>query len=176
MGKNKGNAKFWAEVRQRKIVGLQKGVLIRSKFDNRLHKVLDVFKSKIYWSENEDGTGEKHSGTPEVVLECFYMKQVMQGMPTETSAKVEPKPLFLIMEKYWFDEILSGRKNIEYRADTPFYRSRFITKDGKYRNYKTVLMQVGYNADTRRMTIEIEKIVLDGDFEVHLGKILEKNF
>lgn len=93
-----------------------------------------------------------------------------------TSETPEKKPLFLIMQKYWFDEILSGRKDVEFRDDTPFYRSRFIAKDGKFRNYKTVILQVGYNTNARRMTVEVKKIILDGDFEIHLGEIIRKNF
>ena len=94
---------------------------------------------------------------------------------TEKSDKTEPKPLFLIMQKKWFDEILSGRKKIEYRDDTQFYRSR-LAKDGKFRNYKSVVLQVGYNADAQRMTVEVKNITLDDCFEIHLGEIIEKNF
>lgn len=174
MGKNKGKFEYLIKAKRQNLdVRIKKGDLIKSRFDNRLHKVLDVFISKIYWSENEDGTGEKHSASPEVVLETFFIEPPKKkGIPTEVSTKIEPKPLFLIMEKFWFDEILSGRKKIEYRVNTPFYQSRFFTKDGTYRNYKNVLMQVGYNADARRMIIEIKKIVLDGDFEIHLGKVI----
>ena len=88
---------------------------------------------------------------------------------------VEAKPLYLVMQKKWFDEILSGRKTIEYRDDTPFYRSR-LTKDGQFRNYNHVIMQVGYHAEAQRMTVEIEKVILADCFEIHLGKIIEQNF
>lgn len=87
----------------------------------------------------------------------------------------EKKPLFLIMQKVWFDEILSGKKKIEYRDYSPFYCSRFL-KNGSFRNYSTVVMQVGYNANAQRMTVEVEKIILDDGFEIHLGEIIEKNF
>ena len=97
-------------------------------------------------------------------------------MSIETSEKKENKPLFLIMQEYWFNEIAEGRKDIEYRNDTDFYRSRLMTKDGKFRNYDSVIMQVGYNKNAKRMQIEINKIILDDDFEIYLGKILDKNF
>lgn len=105
-------------------------------------------------------------------------RQEAKANPPEniTNETPEKKPLFLIMQKYWFDEILSGNKEVEFRDDTPFYRSRFITKDGKFKNYQTVIMQVGYHANARRMTIEVKKIILDGDFEIHFGKILDSNF
>jgi hypothetical protein len=80
------------------------------------------------------------------------------------------------MEKTWFNEILSGRKKIEYRDDSPFYRSRLINKNGQFRNYKNALLQVGYNKDGQRMTVEIKDIVLNGEFEIHLGNITETNF
>lgn len=94
----------------------------------------------------------------------------------ETETKEQAKPLFLIMQKHWFDEILSGRKNVEYRDGTPFYRSRLLTKDGKFKRYSSVIMQVGYHSDARRMTFEIEKIELDDCFNIYLGKITDKNF
>ena len=149
------------------------GDVLTSKFDQRQHQITKVFKSKIYYSENSDGTGEIHSATYPVIIECFDFlikpKQFIKLPP-------EKKPLFLIMQKVWFDEILSGRKDIEYREDTPFYRSRLIAKDGNFRNYETLLMQVGYNADAQRMTVEVKNIILDDCFEIHLGEIIEKNF
>lgn len=94
----------------------------------------------------------------------------------KTSEIKEKKPLFLIMQEYWFNEIEQGRKDIEYREDSQFYRSRLINKNGEYRNYSHVVMQVGYNAGARRMTVEIEKIVLDGEFQIYLGEITDRNF
>lgn len=152
----------------------KEGDKLISKFDGRTHQITKVLKSKIYWSENPDGTGDKHSATPLIVAEIFNFD--VEKDEIKTSATSEKKPLFLIMQKYWFDEILEGRKDVEYREDTPFYRSRLINKDGDFRNFSHVLMQVGYNADARRMTIEIKKIVLDGYFEIHLGEITDRNF
>ena len=88
---------------------------------------------------------------------------------------LENKPLFLILQKIYFDQILDGSKDIEYRDNTKFYISRFI-KNHKYRNYKTLIFQEGYRTDARRMTVEIKEIILRGCFEIHLGEIIDKNF
>lgn len=152
-------------------INLKAGDLIKSKFDGRKHKVLKVLKSKIYWSENEDGTGEKHSGAQSVVLECFHV----ETQKPIISEKPE-KPLYLVLQSVYFNDILKGRKNEEYRECSPFYESRFFNKKGEFRNYKTVIFQEGYHSGARRMTCEIKKITKNGVFTIHLGEILERNF
>lgn len=97
-------------------------------------------------------------------------------MKIELNDMVEPKPLFLILKREYFDQIIQGTKTVEYRDHTPFYTSRLI-RDGKYRNFKTVVFQEGYHKETRRMTVKIKKIILfNGIFEIHLGKITERDF
>ncbi|ASV77946.1 hypothetical protein CMU73_13435 [Elizabethkingia anophelis] len=88
----------------------------------------------------------------------------------------EPKPLFLILQKIYFNEILAGTKTIEYRDNSPFYASRFCTKDNKLRDYNTVIFQEGYSHNARRIHVEIKKIVLYSMFEVHLSNIINLNF
>lgn len=107
-----------------------------------------------------------------------FRKSTVHTTTTQPTKAIAPekKPLFLIMEKYWFDEILEGRKDIEYRDNTPFYQSRLLNKQGEFRNYESVIMQVGYNKEARRMQIEIKKIENHGGFEIHLGKIIDTNF
>lgn len=154
------------------------GDALTSKFDDRIHRVTKVLKSKIFYSENPDGSGPIHSDAHKIIHECFTFEVEDSHTPVIPleKAPLEKKPLFLIMEKVWFDEIYSGRKKIEYRDDTPFYRSRFINKNGQFRNYDSALLQIGYHKDAKRMTIEITDILLDGSFEIHLGKITERNF
>lgn len=109
---------------------------------------------------------------------------------TETNIKPEVlkitdekqiKSLFLVMQKVYFDEIECGNKKVEYRDDSDFYISRLCTKDnsGKItgiKNYKTVLLQEGYNPGARRMTVEILDIKYDryDGFEIYLGEILSR--
>ena len=97
----------------------------------------------------------------------------------ETETKEQAKPLFLVMQKVWFDAIENGSKIEEYRDGTEFYFSRLCNRDktGKIlslKNFKTAILQEGYHAGARRMKIEISKISYDGDFTIHLGKILER--
>ena len=157
---------------------LKVGAELTSKFDGRIHCVTKVLKAKIFYSENPDGTGPIHSDAHKIIHECFTFtidESSIVEIPVE-KRPVEKKPLFLIMEKVWFDEIYSGRKKIEYRDDSPFYRSRLMNKKGQFRNYETALLQVGYHKDARRMTVEIKDIILDDGFEIHLGKITDQNF
>lgn len=154
------------------------GDLLRSNSDGSIHQVTKVLKGKIYYSENADGTGPLHWDTHKIIRECFTLDRHRAELntPPAEKAPVEKKPLFLIMEKVWFDEIYSGRKKTEYRDDSPFYRARFINKKGQFRHYETAILQVGYHKDARRMTVEIKDIILDGGFEISLGKILDQNF
>ena len=99
----------------------------------------------------------------------------------ETETKEQAKPLFLVMQKVWFDEIECGNKKVEYRDDSDFYISRLCNRDkeGKItglKNYKMVLLQEGYNPGARRMMVEITDIKYlryDG-FEIYLGEILSR--
>lgn len=95
--------------------------------------------------------------------------------PTGTHETPEKKPLFLVMQRYYFDQILTGEKTIEFRANKPFYAARLM-KAGKYRKYKTVILQEGYHTGARKIMVTIKKIELCSDFEIHLGPILSRNF
>lgn len=98
----------------------------------------------------------------------------------DTDEKEQEKPLFLIMQKVWFDQIEKGKKIEEYREGTDFYKSRLCNIDKKtseitsIKNYKSVILQVGYNTGARRMIVEVNKIDLKRDFTIHLGNILER--
>ncbi|WP_300685997.1 hypothetical protein [Chryseobacterium sp.] len=94
-------------------------------------------------------------------------------------AEPEKKPLYLPMQKVWFDEIETGKKKEEYREGTNHYKSRFFKSDKNgnpiaIRNYSTVLLQEGYNPGARRMLIEVNSIQYDGDFTIFLGAIIER--
>lgn len=93
---------------------------------------------------------------------------------------LEKKPLFLVMQREYFDEIDSGEKTEEYRHGGNFYISRFCKSDkttGKIiamRNYTSAILQEGYNTGARRMLIEVKKIEYDGEFTIYLGSISER--
>ena len=107
------------------------------------------------------------------------LKSKNSDFQAETETKEQAKPLFLVMQKVWFDKIEKGSKVEEYRDGTEFYFSRLCNRDkeGKIlsiKNFKTAILQEGYHAGARRMKIEISKIYYDGDFTIYLGQILER--
>lgn len=105
----------------------------------------------------------------------FLSKISLKEYKLPTELKEQEKPLFLTMQKVWFDAIENGSKIEEYRDNTPFYKSRLLNKDKKaFKNYKTVILQEGYHTDARRMIIEVEKITLNRYFTIHLGRIIER--
>ncbi len=93
---------------------------------------------------------------------------------TIKSHVVEKKPLYLPIDRVYFNQIELGEKKIEYRDDTPHYRSRFLNKQGELRNHRVLLLQEGYNEGARRMLVKIRNINHKQQFEIHLGKILER--
>ena len=114
-------------------------------------------------------------------MECFDV-QLETPKELKPQEKAEPKPLFLILQSIYFEPIISGEKTIEYREASPHNISRLCTKDKSgqitaFRNHKTVIFQAGYNKDAKRLMVEIKKMAYEGDIiEIHLGKVLEKNF
>lgn len=94
----------------------------------------------------------------------------------ELSENKEPKPLHLVLQRVYFNQILAGTKKSEYREEKPFYNSRFM-RDGKYRNFSHVDFQEGYQKGARRMKVEIKKIELSNNmYKIYLGRIVEKSF
>ena len=101
-------------------------------------------------------------------------KSVFTG---ETETKKEKKPLFLVIEKEYFDQIAAGTKTKEYRHDTEFYMSRLMNKDRtKFKRYDFLILQNGYHTNARKMTVQIKKITLSTRFVIHLGNVIFKNF
>jgi len=92
----------------------------------------------------------------------------------------QKKPLYLVMQSIWFNAIENGSKTDEYRDNTDFYRPRFCNLDKKtekiisLKNYRTVLLQEGYQRGGRRMLVEIKGVTLKRDFTIHLGRILAR--
>lgn len=103
-----------------------------------------------------------------------HRTKVSRVKTTIKSDVVEKKPLYLPIERYYFNQIESGEKKIEYRDDTPHYRSRFLNKNSELRNHKVLLLQEGYNEGARRILVEIVDIQHKQQFETHMGQILER--
>lgn len=93
------------------------------------------------------------------------------------------KILTLIIKKKWFDEILVGRKNTEYRELKQSTLGKYTwvsNEDGKryLKKYDAIRFYVGYNKDRTSALIEVIDTTFDSDgqiVEYHLGRILEKS-
>lgn len=118
--------------------------------------------------------GQKQGNKTRPTSEC----EMLHFGKIETETKEQPKALYLVMQKKWFDEIESGRKIEEYRDKTAFYVSRFCNMKNEqiqsFKNYKTVILQEGYHMGARRMILEIDGITLESCFIIHLGAILDR--
>lgn len=92
------------------------------------------------------------------------------------------KILSLIIKKVWFDEIMSGRKKIEYRElkQTTLNKYTWVSnEDGKryLKKYDAIRLYVGYNKNRESALVEIVDTTYDADgqtVEYHLGEVLEK--
>lgn len=78
--------------------------------------------------------------------------------------------LYLTIYKKWFDEILSGRKKVEFRDRTPYWNNRLA---GRY--YDEIHFRNGYTLD--RPFMRVECVLIDVFDEkrwgIILGNILE---
>lgn len=100
--------------------------------------------------------------------------------------------LHLTLHRKWFDLIASGDKKHEFRANTKYWRSRLINRDGTFRVFKEVWFTNGYSVIRPFLRIEFKGIVemdcvvssriqhgelVDScDFCIDLGKVLEVNY
>ena len=62
-------------------------------------------------------------------IKSYFSGSKIENSQIETKTKEQAKPLFLVMQKVWFDEIECGNKKVEYRDDSDFYISRLCNKD-----------------------------------------------
>jgi hypothetical protein len=84
--------------------------------------------------------------------------------------------LKIVIKKEWFDEIVSGKKKIEYREVKPFWQSRLYDAAGKKRKYEKIEFINGYNADAKRMVTKYEGFLKKGNlFHIKVGRIIKKS-
>lgn len=80
--------------------------------------------------------------------------------------------LVLIIQKKWFDKIMSGEKKQEFRELRPTTYKRYvecdqkgiaIEKDGVFvpKNYDAIQFFVGYNKDRERALVKINKAEIE---------------
>lgn len=103
------------------------------------------------------------------------------------------KPITLIIEKQFFDQIIAGTKKEEYRSVSEYYISRFCDfKNDEFvgvKPYKSIILAVGYSKTRKWAEVEVKGIFLDtfenmipegfkkGDecFTIELGRIMKRN-
>ena len=81
------------------------------------------------------------------------------------------KILHLTLKKKWFDEILVGRKNTEYREIKPYWTKRLLNKDGTPIKYDLIYFRNGYSKDCRKMIVEYKGLNISKEYEILLGNI-----
>jgi hypothetical protein len=81
--------------------------------------------------------------------------------------------LTLTLHAWWFNEIYQGRKINEYREDSDHWRKRLLDKNGKLKKFKCVKFINGYGDHRPYMLVEWLACEYFGEFDIHLGKILE---
>lgn len=100
--------------------------------------------------------------------------------------------LYLVLQKKWFDQILSGEKKEEYRDFTEYYVSRLgvLDKDGELidtKKFDTIRFQLGYRKNAPQIVVECKDVLIEVDegeddeinldnsnFVIVLGDILER--
>lgn len=132
--------------------------------------VVDVIIKKIM-----DGTIVGY--TYNTQLECLEKRIVKAKSTFDTSGM---KVLTLNIKKVFFDEIMSGRKTVEYRElkQTTLNKYTYIDEsDGKryLRRYDALRLFVGYHKDRESGLVQVTDITYnEGIVEYHLGMILER--
>jgi len=84
------------------------------------------------------------------------------------------KILHLTLHRKWFEQILNGIKKIEYREIKPYWTKRLFDSEGNPINYDKIIFKNGYNKDCPIMSVEFLGIRKNKQYEILLGKILEK--
>lgn len=121
-----------------------------------------------------DGTITQYSYNPQV--KCLEKTVVKSVSTFDTSGM---KVLSLNIKKVYFDEIMKGKKKIEYRElkQTTIKKYTYLDEsDGKryLRRYDALHLYVGYHKDRENALVEVTDITYnEGIVEYHLGKILE---
>ena len=85
-------------------------------------------------------------------------------------------PLYLVIEKKYFDQILAGTKTEEYRSlsETTLGRYTYLYKKRRYlKPYDSIRLCVGYHTNREEAFVEVNGIICDGGLVTYkLGRIL----
>lgn len=131
--------------------------------------VVDVIIKKIM-----DGSIVGYTYNPQ--MECLEKRIEKAKSNFDTTGM---KVLTLNIKKFYFDEVISGAKKIEYRElkQTTLNKYTYIDEaDGKryLRRYDALRLFVGYNKDRESALVQVTDITYnEGIVEYHLGMVLE---
>ena len=83
-----------------------------------------------------------------------------------------PEILHLNLYREYFEAIAEGRKRVEYRQRTPFWRRRLVGQ-----KYDAVKFRNGYSADAPEMLVELRGIRrygtgCSGYYAISLGRVI----
>ena len=84
------------------------------------------------------------------------------------------KILHLTLHRRWFKQILKGTKKIEYREIKPYWTKRLFDRSGDSIKYDYIIFKNGYNHNCPIMKIEFKGVRKTKQYEILLGKFLEK--
>ncbi len=118
---------------------------------------MDFARSTVYLFHNTTTTTllKKLFNTREKVTS--FIKEVINNK----------KVLHLNLYRKYFDEIVSGKKTIEYRDKTPYWTTRLSNK-----NYDYIYFRNGYSKDAPMMLVEYKGVDITDQFEITLGEVL----
>lgn len=131
--------------------------------------VVDVIIQKIV-----DGSIVGYTYNPK--LECLEKRVVKEKSTFDTKGM---KVLTLNIKKVYFDEIMNGTKDVEYRQlkQTTLNKYTYLDEsDGKryLRRYDAIRFFVGYHKDRESALVQVKDTTYNaGIVEYHLGLILE---
>ncbi len=118
---------------------------------------MDFARSTVYLFHNTTTTTllKKLFNTREKVTS--FIKEVINNK----------KVLHLNLYRKYFDEIVSGKKTIEYRDKTPYWTTRLSNK-----KYDYIYFRNGYSKDAPMMLVEYKGVDITDQFEITLGEVL----
>ena len=118
---------------------------------------MDFARSTVYLFHNTTTTTllKKLFNTREKVTS--FIKEVINNK----------KVLHLNLYRKYFDEIVSGKKTIEYRDKTPYWTTRLSNK-----KYDYIYFRNGYSKDAPMMLVEYKGVTITNQFEITLGEVL----
>ena len=85
------------------------------------------------------------------------------------------KILHLTLHRRWFKEILIGIKKIEYREIKSYWTKRLFDSEGNLIKYDIIIFKNGYHKNCPVMRVEFLGVRKNKEYEILLGKVLERN-